>query len=276
MSAGRFVAADGCRLAYEVVGDGLPVLWQHGLGADRAQPAEVFPARPGLCRITLECRGHGESALGDPERLSIAGFTEDVRALLDHLDIGRAVVGGISLGAAIALRLAALYPDRVGGLILARPAWVDGPSLATQAAYATVARLLAEHGVAEGARQFEASAELEAVAAVSPDNAQSLRGFFGRPDPAGTIALLSRIPRDSPGIDRAALGRIATPTLIVATAQDYVHPLAYGEQLQALLANAPLRTITSKTVDRAAYVAEFRQALDVFLALLARRPWRKP
>lgn len=269
MSEGRFVAADGCRLAYEVAGDGLPVLWQHGLGADRAQPAEVFPSRPGLCRITLECRGHGASDLGDPGRLSIAGFAEDARALLDHLNIDRAVVGGISLGAAIALRLAALHPDRVCGLILARPAWVDGPSFATQAAYATVARLLAEHGIEEGARRFETLPDLAAVASVSSDNAQSLRGFFSRPNPASTIALLSRLPRDSPGIDRAALGRIATPALIIATAQDSVHPLAYGEELQSLLANATLRTITSKTVDRSAYVAEFSQALGEFLAARA-------
>lgn len=272
MSEGRFVTDDGCALAYETVGDGLPVLWQHGLGATSEQPAEVFPATAGLRRVTLECRGHGGSDLGDAGYLSIARFAEDARGLLDHLRIDRAVVGGISLGAAIGLRLAALHPDRVCGLILARPAWVDGPSVATQAAYAEVAHLLADYGADEGARRFEASASLASVEAVSPDNAASLRWFFRRPNPASTIALLSRIPNNSPGIDAARLGRIAAPTLIVANAQDYVHPLAYAERLRSLLPHATLRIITSKTVDRAAYVAEFRAALAEFLAARAAAP----
>ena len=115
MSISSFVTGDGCRLAYETAGEGSPVLWQHGLGADRKQPAEVFPSIAVVRRITLECRGHGDSSLCDPERLSIAGFAEDALALLDHLHIAKAVVGGISLGAAIALRLAAFHPDRVSG-----------------------------------------------------------------------------------------------------------------------------------------------------------------
>jgi len=105
----------------------MPVVWQHGLGADRSQPAEVFPHSPAVGRITLECRGHGASALGDPEKLAMATFAEDVVALLDHLDIARAVVGGISLGAAVALRVAASHADRVAALILARPACSPRP-----------------------------------------------------------------------------------------------------------------------------------------------------
>jgi pimeloyl-ACP methyl ester carboxylesterase len=126
VNGGIFITADGCRLAYDAAGDGSPVLWQHGLGADHNQPAEVFPSLPGICRITLECRGHGASELGDPGRLSIACFVMDALALLDHLEIDQAVVGGISLGAAIALRMAALYPSRISGLILGRPAWAAG------------------------------------------------------------------------------------------------------------------------------------------------------
>jgi pimeloyl-ACP methyl ester carboxylesterase len=266
MSDGHFLAADGCRLAYEDDGTGLPVLWQHGLGADRAQPAAVFPSVPGLRRITLECRGHGGSELGDPKGLSIARFAEDAAALLDHLQIDRPVVGGISLGAAIALRFAALHPDRLTGLILGRPAWADGPSPETMSAYFEVAQLLREYGAEEGARRFETSRHFAALERASPDNAKSLRGFFTRSNPASTIALLSRIAADSPGIEREALSRITAPTLIVVNAQDFVHPLAYGEKLQSLLPNARLRSVTSKSVDPAAYVADFQYVLDEFLA----------
>ena len=47
-------------------------------GGDAAQPAEVFPES--RRRITLECRGHGASALGPTNRLSIATFADDIYA----------------------------------------------------------------------------------------------------------------------------------------------------------------------------------------------------
>ncbi len=265
MSEGVFVTADGCRLAYEVVGDGRPVLWQHGLGANREQPAEVFPQIDGWSRITLECRGHGASELGDPDKLSIAQFSADALALLDHLAIDAAVVGGISLGAAIGVRLAALHPERVKGLVPARPAWVDAPSLETQAAYHEVAQMIRQHGVDDGARRFEQSPSLARIEQVAPDNAKSLRWFFTRARPQTTVELLSRIPLDWPGIPRQALRAIDVPTLVIGNAADDAHPLVYAQQLAELLPRATLAEITSKSVDRSAYVAEFRRALHTFL-----------
>ena len=117
MAASTFVTSDGVRLGYEVAGDGRPIFWQHGLGADRGQPAEVFPDVAGWRRITLECRGHGESETGDEDKLSVATFSEDVRGLARHLGLSTYAIGGISLGAAIALRVAALAPEAVTGLI---------------------------------------------------------------------------------------------------------------------------------------------------------------
>jgi pimeloyl-ACP methyl ester carboxylesterase len=193
MTDATFRTEDGCLLAYEEVGEGVPVLWQHGLGADRNQPAEVFPAIPGIRRMTLECRGHGNSELGDTSRLSIATFAADAIALLDHLGIRQAIVGGISLGAALSVRLAGLHPNRVAGLILARPAWVVGPST-TMAPYLEIAALLREFGAREGALRFEASAALAAVAAVSPDFGSFVCFFFSKPNPANTLVLVSNFP----------------------------------------------------------------------------------
>ncbi|HEX4286125.1 MAG TPA: alpha/beta hydrolase, partial [Terracidiphilus sp.] len=163
MSSGRLITEDGCSLAYEDVGAGLPAIWQHGLGADRQQSAEVFPRDVGVRYITLECRGHGKSEMGDPARLSIAQFATDLTALLDHLTIDAAVVGGISLGAAISMRLAASVPRRIKGLILARPAWVDEAAPATMHPYLVVAEMLKEYGPEEGLRRFANSETLAAV-----------------------------------------------------------------------------------------------------------------
>ncbi len=265
MSAGRFTTEDGCSLAYEDVGSGLPVIWQHGLGADRQQPAEVFPDTVGVRRITLECRGHGKSELGAPARLAIAQFATDITGLLDHLEIEGAVVGGISLGAAIGMRLAATIPSRARALIVARPAWVDQPAPFTMKPYLTVARLLKEYGRVEGLRMFERSPELAAVARVSPDNAASLRSFFSRQGEKSTVELLSRIPNDGPGLSRRDITALAMPTLVIGTAEEYVHPLSYAALLKDLIPGASLQVVTSKTIDKAIYESQFCEALASFL-----------
>ncbi|WP_181179532.1 alpha/beta hydrolase [Mesorhizobium sp. B2-7-1] len=266
MTAGTFTTADGCALTFDVGGKGQPVLWQHGLGAPLDQPVEVFPQDAALQRVTLMCRGHGASELGDPLRLSIAQFAEDALALLDHLGVEQATVGGISLGAAIALRLASFNAPRVAKLVLARPAWVDGPSIERQHGYHVAAQYLEQYGAEEGAERFRASPEFLEVLAASPDNAASLIGFFKRPRPDTTIALLSRIPLDWPGVSRARIEAIRQPALIIGNDQDYVHPLAYARELASLIPGSRLAEITSKTIDRAAYVAEFRDALAGFLS----------
>jgi len=265
MSTGRFTTDDGCSLAYEIAGEGVPVLWQHGLGADRKQPAEVFPAMPGVQRITLECRGHGESDLGDPGRLTIAGFADDAVQLFDHLAIDKLVVGGISLGAAISLRLAATVPSRIGGLILARPAWVDHAAPATMKPYLLIAELLRKFGADEGLHLYEQSEVLAEVQSISPDNAASLRSFFSRKGEESTIELLSRIPKDGPGISATGIAKIAVPAIVIANGEEYIHPILYAEQLRSLIPGSSLHIVTSKTIDKSLYVSEFRAAISSFL-----------
>lgn len=270
MSGGTFKTHDGCCLAYVDEGQGFPVLWQHGLGADRNQPAEVFPSMNGIRRITLECRGHGASRLGDVQAITIAQFVRDAIALLDDLGVERAAVGGISLGAAIALRLAARYPERAAGLILARPAWVDEQAPKALRIYQDVAALLAEYGPDEGVKRLDESPRLREVEAVSPDNAASMRGFFKR-DLTSTVALLSRIPAQGPGVARAEMGSLDLPALVIANGQDFVHSVEIAQTLNGLIPGSQFRLITSKTVSRQKYVTEFQQALQAFLEPMRRR-----
>ena len=263
-----FQTPDGTTLAFEVEGEGRPVLWQHGLGATSAQPAEVFPPnteKAKFQRITLICRGHEGSQLGDPQNLSIAQFTDDALALLDHLNLQTIAAGGISLGAAIALRLAALHPTRINALILARPAWVTDPAPQTMKAYTEVARLLASHGEI-GRALFQSGQIYRDLSLASPDNAASLVTFFTRPNPETTTALLSRIPLDGPGITEAQIQSITQPTLILTTPEDHVHPPAYGEALAALIPHATLTSLTPKGRDKPGHIADFKAALSAFLA----------
>jgi pimeloyl-ACP methyl ester carboxylesterase len=267
MITSRFTTADGCSLQYDVVGQGRPFVWQHGLGANFAQPAVVFPDLEGVQRITLACRGHEESDLGDVSKLSIGTFADDVLALLDHLGIETAGVGGISMGAAIALRLSVQHPTRVSHLALARPAWIDGTSLDSQAANIEVAQLMQKFGAEVGREKFKTSPLFEKLKTDSPDNANSALGYFDRLRPETTLALLTAIANGHPGVSRADIAHIHVPTLVIANGEDVVHPVRLAQTIADLIAGAELRVITSKSIDAQAYVTEFKAALAAFLSL---------
>ena len=55
----------GLRFTVSETGAGRPMLFQHGLCGDAAQPADVFPPASGWRCLTLECRGHGHSEAAD-------------------------------------------------------------------------------------------------------------------------------------------------------------------------------------------------------------------
>jgi pimeloyl-ACP methyl ester carboxylesterase len=264
MTRGSFRTPDGCRLSFVIEGDGIPVLWQHGLGATQAQAAEVFPESSRLRRITLECRGQGESELGAPEALSITQFAEDAVGLLDHLGMRRAVVGGISLGAAIALRLAVYFPERVSALIIARPAWSAEPAPERLRIYLDVAKLLAQYGPEQGLQELQATERYRQLMAASPDNAASMRSFFQR-EPASTVALLSRVPAQGPEVIREQVSRLSLPTLVIANDGDYVHSIGMASEIAGLIPGAKLKIIPAKDAPQRAYVRAFKAALDEFL-----------
>lgn len=264
LSRKSFTTPDGCQLVYEVEGEGPVVLWQHGLGASFDQPRAVFP-EVAVTRLSLACRGHEDSDLGPLEDLSIATFSKDVLALLDHLGIDRlAAAGGISLGAAISLRLAAYYPERVERLILARPAWVDRPALENQQGYIAVGQQLELFG-AQGLESFQSTELYQDIKKLSPDNANSLLSYFSRPRLETTTALLARLPKDWPGVPLSMLTVLTQPTLLIGNGEDWVHPLSFAHKLAEFIPHARLEVIPSKSVDSAGYTAKFRLALEQFL-----------
>ncbi len=245
-------------------GSGRPFVFQHGLCGDAAQPAQVFPEQSGYRCITLECRGHGASQTGDLQNFSIATFSDDLAAYLRANTLAPVALGGISMGAAIALRLAVTAPDLVGALVLARPAWLcaDGPE--NMRPNALAGALLRDHPPAEARRLFEESELAVLLREAGPDNLASIRGFFEREPAAITAALLCRISADGPGVSEAQVRALRMPTLLIGHGRDAVHPLAYARTLADWIPGARLVEITPKARDAAAYRDDFRAALAAF------------
>jgi pimeloyl-ACP methyl ester carboxylesterase len=260
---------DGLRLAGKDIGDGLPVVFQHGLGGHEAQVAEVFPERGGLRRLTLDCRGHGRSPADDPRRYLIATFAEDVLAFADAQNVDRFVAGGISMGAAIALHLAVRHPARVLALILGRPAWLWQSAPANMEMYAEVAGHLRDLDPRGALAAFERSDIARRLAHEAPDNLTSMRTFLQVEDRYGLSAVLSAIASDGPGVSEADVLAITVPTLVLGTGMDVAHPLDHARRIASMICGAELVELTPKGVDRPRYVAEFRAVLSTFLSRVA-------
>ena len=250
---------------YDAGGPGLPVLFQHGLCGDVHQTAEAFPRDGAFRLITLECRGHGQSMPGDQGRFSIQTFADDAAALIEQLALGPVVVGGISMGAAIATRLAARRPELVRGLALVRPAWVASAAPANMAPNGEVGALLARMAPACAEATFIQGETYRRLARDAPDNLASLMGFFRREPIAVTSALLTSIAADGPGITEPDLRALSVPALVVGTERDAIHPLALAKQLAALMPRARFANITPKATDKAGYLADLHLALGAFL-----------
>lgn len=115
----KTTSVNGIELAYDVQGEGEPVLFIHGaIWADFLRPLAEEPAFSRFRRIRYHRRGYGESG-GQAGGFDLQAA--DIVALLDHVEVDRAHVVGHSEGAMIALVLAASYPDRVRSLTLLEP-----------------------------------------------------------------------------------------------------------------------------------------------------------
>lgn len=264
-----FFDHDGLRFHYREAGSGVPFVFQHGLGGDVSQPFGLFPPPPGVRLLAFDCRAHGETRpLGDPEKIGIAPFAEDLAAFLDHLGISRAVIGGISMGAALAVRFALRRPARVQGLVLSRPAWLEGP-LPARPLYAQMARLIREDGARRGLELFKQSPEYADILRQSPDAAQSLALQFEHPRAEETVVKFERIPADAPTSDLRDLARIAVPTLVLANRQDPIHPFEFGEALARAIPGATFREIAPKSVSLVRHALDVQAAIKDFLGTCA-------
>ena len=128
----------GQRLSYETYGEGRRnvVLLPGLLFPSRMhEPLARDLADRGNRVITLDLLGHGESDKPrDMWRYSIPIFGREVVALLDHLELDEAVVGGTSLGANTTLEVASLAPARVRGMLIEMPV-LDNALLACAIAF---------------------------------------------------------------------------------------------------------------------------------------------
>jgi 3-oxoadipate enol-lactonase len=225
---------NGTRLYYETAGTGPPVVLVSGGGTlDRRQWDDEFGALAKLYHvIRYDIRGIGRSARPTSE----FSHHEDLIALLERLNIERAVVCGVSFGAVIAIDLALDHPDMVSRLVLAGA----GVSSDKQASVESVRALSAlaeseglEHaiGVVTGLPWFVSAHNASArrrIGEIYLDN----RDVFADEFPLVTLWQ----PTTPPAGER--LDEIRMPTLIVVGANDNPAALTRADRIASSITGA--------------------------------------
>jgi pimeloyl-ACP methyl ester carboxylesterase len=262
VSAGEFVH-DGHRLVYYEYGSGdRPFLLLPGLLLPQTmhRPLAQALAERGNRVITLDLLGHGESDRPrDMWRYSMPLFGEQAVALLEHLEIEEAVVGGTSLGANVTLEAAVHAPARMRGLVIEMPvldnallgcALAFTPMLVSLTFGAPVMRLLSQvaRRVPRGLAQL-ADVGLDWVSQDPAPSAAVLQGlFFGRVAPP-----------------RSERSTIETRSLVIGHGRDPVHPFSDSDMLVRELRNGRLieaNSILELRLAPARLTAEIARFLD--------------
>jgi pimeloyl-ACP methyl ester carboxylesterase len=261
-----FFCHDGIQFHYRDEGPGLPFFFQHGLGADLTQPFSLCQPPPGIRLIAFDARAHGQTRpVGPEDKISFTAFADDLGALMDHLQIHKAIVGGVSMGAAITLNFTLRNPARVFGLVQSRPAWLDAPNPWNVKMFSLIARLVRDHGRVKGKEAFLGTMEYKETLAKWPDVANSLASQFDHPLVEETAFKFERIIHDSPCRDRREWARIQVPTLVLANRYDPIHPYEYAEEVAGLISGAEFREVTAKSSSLEQHNADVQRCLREFL-----------
>lgn len=232
---------NGAEIYYETAGQGQPLVLIHAGIADCRVWDEQFDAFAHHFRvIRYDLRGVGRSTMP----AGPFSHHDDLKGLLQTLDIERAHVAGISMGGSIAIDFALTYPEMVDRLVLTA---VLGPPPFSQ-------------GLLDGWTAAEAAFETDGLSGINEVEMQMWVDGPGRtpsavaPDIRAFVAEMNidvlRREDESEGVPgkldppaAARLTDISAPTLVIAGTGDQPDVLAYCDKLAAEIPNARLELI---------------------------------
>jgi 3-oxoadipate enol-lactonase len=257
-----FYDSDKRRLNFETIGTGKPIVLIHGFTNYGLvwTPQLSSLVHRGYQVILPDLAGHGRSEPATAPT-TVRDFARDIGALMDRLQIERATLCGLSLGAMVAQQMAIEQPGRVDGLILANSratfadaryegviaGWIqlfeqpDGPRKRLQSVWPIMLN-----------EAFRASTAGRATLAAWSDVLGAIPGTS-----------LSNVARGMTSFDlRDRLREIRVPTLVIAGEQDKLFPPAETREIADGIPGARFEVITG-----AGHLSSLDSA-DAFNALL--------
>ena len=234
------IEREGIRIHFEDVGSGPPVVLGHSfLCSGEMWASQVEPLAERYRVINIDARGHGRSGkLTAP--FDLYDMVADVVAVLDALEIERAVWAGLSIGGMVAMRAAITVPDRVSGLIL-----VD-----THAGAETLYKKLKYRAMGLGVKTFGTRPFLPEISKLM-FGSTTRRGNsalvddwqqrFASVDVPSMILGIGVLVRRDSVIDR--LPQIEVPSLVIVGDEDVSLPPPCSREIASALPNSSLVVI---------------------------------
>jgi pimeloyl-ACP methyl ester carboxylesterase len=214
---------EGHRIEYDVYGEGeRALILIHGLLMNRRMFERLGPAiaQEGNRVVCVDLLGHGRSDRPEDLRLyTMPLFARQLAALIDHLGLEAAVVGGTSLGANVALELATRDPERARALFIEMPV-LDNALAAVAGAFAPlmVGLRLARPAFELASRVTSAVPRTHHLIDIGLD--------WVRQSPGPSLAVLEGLLLGETAPHREERLKITQPTLIVGHTRDPVHPFS--------------------------------------------------
>ena len=261
---------NGTSIGYDTAGDGPPVVLVHAGDGDRRLwdgQMDAFSARHRVVRLDL--RGFGESAIpGMP-----FSYVDDLRALLDHLEIERTAVVGNSFGGRVSLHFALVCPERTTALVLVDAALSGWEGSAFFEEFDEEEETLLDGGQIDAAVELNLRTWLDGpereAAPVAPDvrarvaemqrsSFETLvRAYEGSPEP-GPVSWA-----DPPAATR--LGDVSVPTLVVVGTLDQPDFLRISARLAAEIPGAEHAELETAHLPALERPDEFNEVVLEFL-----------
>jgi pimeloyl-ACP methyl ester carboxylesterase len=218
---------DGVKLFYQETGAGVPIVFVHEFAGDvRSWEAQLRHFGRRYRCIAYNARGYPPSDVpAEVERYSQARARDDIRAVLDALDIGKAHIVGLSMGGFATTHFGFTYPDRVRSLVIAGCGYGASPGTRAQftAEAAASAARFEQQGMAEAAEAYALGPSRVQHQNKDPRGWREFTDQLAEHSAAGAAMTLRGVQSRRPSLFDLVeeMKKITAPTLIMTGDEDW-------------------------------------------------------
>ena len=235
---------NGFDMYYRERGQGPPLVLAHGLMGSIDMMDALGENPESLSRrfrlINYDARGHGRSGYTtDPAGYSWYALAEDLLALLRHLGIERAYVGGGSMGAGTSLVFALDHPEMVERLVLIAPPPLGEDMGPVQRMFLAFAAIIEAQGLERAVEVAMGLPQFQVLREANPQEFEWMRGWLLSQNPRSVVPAIRGL-LGGPPLPEERFGEIGARTLVVAHPDDEIHPLASARRLQESIPDCQL------------------------------------
>jgi 3-oxoadipate enol-lactonase len=196
--------------------------------------------------------------------LTMEDYADDVLALMTHLEMEHAAVGGLSMGGYVAFAMLRRAPERVEGLVLSNTRAIADSAQAREARAASI-DLAEREGAAGIAREMGPKLLGETTRRGQPDLEEAVKRLILVNAPDAIMAALNAL-RSRPDSTNL-LPSIAVPTLVIAGDEDAIVNISESRSMQQAIPGATLVTLArTGHLGNLEAPGPWSSAVDTFLA----------